>query len=47
MDISKTLNIVWFLWFLALFIGIVVWTVWPSKENNEKTKNNANIPFKR
>jgi cytochrome c oxidase cbb3-type subunit 4 len=34
----------WGLWLMLLFVGIVVWTMWPSRK--KKLEDQAKIPFK-
>jgi cytochrome c oxidase cbb3-type subunit 4 len=35
---------VWGLWLMLLFLGIVLWTMWPSRK--KKLEDQAKIPFK-
>ena len=34
----------WVLWLMAIFIGIVVWVLWP--KNRSKIEDHGKIPFK-
>jgi cytochrome c oxidase cbb3-type subunit 4 len=34
----------WGVWLMLLFVGIVVWTMWPSRKR--KLEDQAKIPFK-
>lgn len=38
-------NEYWNLWLLILFVIIIGWSLWPSKERSEQMKHAANIPF--
>ncbi len=38
-------NEYWNLWLLIIFVGIVVWAIWPTKARNQQMKHAANIPF--
>ena len=40
-DLARSL---WGLWLMLLFVGIVVWTMWPSRK--KKLEDQAKIPFK-
>ena len=43
MDIYSTLSAIWVAWFAALFVGIVVWTYWPSRI--AEIERRGRIPF--
>ena len=34
----------WVLWLMAIFLGIVVWVMWP--KNRRKIEDHGQIPFK-
>lgn len=38
-------NEFWNLWLFALFTGIVIWALWPSKRRKQQMKHAANIPL--
>lgn len=35
---------IWTVWMIALFVGIVVWTLWPSRRR--EMQDHARIPFR-
>lgn len=39
------LRSLWVVWFMALFIGIVVWAFWPSRRR--KLEEHGRIPLRR
>lgn len=42
-DFLILLRELWVVWLFLLFVGIVVWTLWPSRK--EKLERHARIPF--
>lgn len=36
----------WGLWMMVLFLGIVAWAFWPSKQRREEMDEHAMIPFR-
>ncbi len=45
-EIAMTLRSFWGLWLMLLFVGIVVWTFWPSQARKREMMDHANIPFR-
>lgn len=43
-SIIETARSFWGLWLMLLFVGIVVWTMWPSRK--KKLEDQGKIPFK-
>lgn len=36
----------WVIWLMAIFLGIVVWTLWPSRRRSKEMRDHADIPFR-
>lgn len=45
-EISRMATDLWSLWLMVLFLGIVVWTFWPSSRRREEMHDHAMIPFR-
>ncbi|MEM1399774.1 MAG: cbb3-type cytochrome c oxidase subunit 3 [Pseudomonadota bacterium] len=41
--LGETLRQLWVLWLMALFVGIVLWALWPS--NKSKLERYGHIPL--
>ena len=46
LELANTLYPVWVMLFMALFIGIVAWAMWPSRRQRDRMEDHANIPFR-
>lgn len=42
-EIYRLLRSLWTVWFSAMFVGLVVWALWPSRR--EEMRRNARIPL--
>ncbi len=45
-ELSRIAAEYWVVWLMAVFIGIVVWTFWPSRKRSEQMRDHAQIPFR-
>ena len=43
--IIELANEFWNLWLVLMFVAILAWSLWPSKERAKEMKHAANIPF--
>jgi cytochrome c oxidase cbb3-type subunit IV len=43
-DLVQTLKSLWGLWLMLIFVGIVVWVMWPGRKR--EMDDHARIPFK-
>jgi cytochrome c oxidase cbb3-type subunit IV len=43
-EIYPVLRGIWVVWFMALFVGIVAWTVWPPRK--KKLEDLGRIPLR-
>jgi len=46
MELSEIARAWWGLWLMILFMGIVSWTLWPSRKRSEEMLDAAMIPFR-
>ncbi|MDH5558072.1 MAG: cbb3-type cytochrome c oxidase subunit 3 [Alphaproteobacteria bacterium] len=46
MELSDIARAWWGLWLMILFIGIVGWAIWPSRQRSEDMRDAAMIPFR-
>jgi cytochrome c oxidase cbb3-type subunit 4 len=46
MELSEFARAWWGLWLMTLFVGIVAWALWPSRQRTEEMSNAAMIPFR-
>ena len=44
MQLYSILSSLWVVWFMALFTGIVVWALWPSRRS--RLEGYSRIPFR-
>ncbi len=44
-NIVEIANEYWNLWLLLMFIIVIAWSLWPTKERSAQMKHAANIPF--
>ena len=44
--LAEALYPVWVILFMAIFIGIVVWAMWPSRRQKRRMEDHADIPFR-
>ncbi|BBK32694.1 cytochrome c oxidase cbb3-type subunit 4 [Stella humosa] len=44
MEIYAALRSLWLVWFMALFLGILVWALWPA--NRARLEDHGRIPFR-
>ncbi|UCH75257.1 MAG: cbb3-type cytochrome c oxidase subunit 3 [Rhodospirillales bacterium] len=45
-ELSELARAWWGAWLMLLFLGIVVWALWPSKRRSHEMRRNAEIPFR-
>jgi len=45
-ELSELARHWWGAWLMLLFVGIVVWTMWPSEKRREEMRRNAMIPLR-
>ena len=45
-ELSELARAWWGAWLMLLFIGIVVWVLWPSKKRQQDMRRNAMIPLR-
>lgn len=45
-ELSRLAAEFWGLWLMLLFLGIVVWTFWPSRRRSAEMRDHAMIPFR-
>ena len=45
-ELSELARAWWGVWLMLLFIGIVVWALWPSERRTREMRRNAQIPFR-
>ena len=45
-ELSELARTWWGAWLMLLFIGIVVWALWPSERRKADMRRNALIPFR-
>ena len=46
LELSVVARAWWGLWLMTLFVGIVVWAMWPSRKRREEMSEAALIPFR-
>lgn len=46
MELSEIARAWWGLWLMTLFVGIVAWALWPSRQRSEEMREAAMIPFR-
>lgn len=46
MELSEVARAWWGLWLMILFVGIIGWTLWPSRKRSEEMRDAAMIPFR-
>lgn len=46
MELSEIARAWWGLWLMTLFVGIVTWALWPSRQRSEEMREAAMIPFR-
>lgn len=46
LELAETLYPIWIVLFVTVFIVIVGWAVWPSRRQQERMDDHANIPFR-
>jgi len=46
MELSELARAWWGAWLMLLFVGIVVWVMWPSERRREEMRRNAMIPLR-
>ncbi|WP_259779923.1 cbb3-type cytochrome c oxidase subunit 3 [Aestuariispira ectoiniformans] len=44
-NIVSLANNLWNIWLFALFAGVVIWALWPSKRRKQEMDHAANIPL--
>ncbi|MCC7271678.1 MAG: cbb3-type cytochrome c oxidase subunit 3 [Alphaproteobacteria bacterium] len=44
MEIYSLLRSLWVVWFMALFLGIVAWALWPA--NRRRFEDHGQIPLR-
>jgi cytochrome c oxidase cbb3-type subunit 4 len=44
LDLYALVSSVWVLWFMAVFVGIVIWAMWPGRRN--VLEQHGHIPLK-
>ena len=44
MQLYSVLSSLWVVWFAALFTGIVIWALWPSRRG--RLESHGQIPFR-
>lgn len=46
LELSLMARAWWGLWLMTLFLGIVVWALWPSRRRGEDMREASMIPFR-
>ena len=46
MELSEIARAWWGLWLMTLFVGIVAWALWPSRQRSDEMHEAAMIPFR-
>lgn len=46
MELSEIARAWWGLWLMTLFVGIVAWALWPSRQRSEEMREASMIPFR-
>ncbi len=46
MELSEIARAWWGIWLMILFVGIIAWTMWPSRKRSEDMSDAAMIPFR-
>ncbi len=46
MELSEIARAWWGLWLMTLFVGIIAWALWPSRQRSEEMREAAMIPFR-
>ncbi len=45
-ELSELARAWWGAWLMVLFVGIVVWALWPSQKRKQDMRDSAMIPFR-
>ena len=45
-ELSEFARSWWSVWLMALFIGVVVWAMWPSEKKRQEMREHAMIPLR-
>ena len=45
-ELSELARTWWGVWLMLLFVGIVVWALWPSKRRRQDMQRHARIPLR-
>jgi cbb3-type cytochrome oxidase subunit 3 len=46
LELANALYPVWVVLFMTLFVAIVAWALWPSRRQQDRMDDHANIPFR-
>lgn len=46
LELSQIARTWWSVWLMILFLGIVLWAMWPSRQRRKEMRDASMIPFR-